>query len=101
MDNDQNCEGLPSWDQVRLLVSLSPLVGFGQRFVAEPDIYKRTLIVSDAIEWVAGRTSITVDDKVVSALAATLKTPEGEALIRQLVAVGEMFLANRKPEAKP
>lgn len=97
---DDNCEGLPSWDQVRLFISLSPLITFGQRFVAEPDVYKRTIIVADAIEWIASRTSISVDDKVVSSIAAVLKTPEGESLVRQLVAVGELFLASKNPEAK-
>lgn len=92
---DDNCEGLPSWDQVRLLVSLSPLVAFGQRFVAEPDTYKRSLVVADAAEWIASKTSMSVDDKIVSSLASVLRTPEGEALVRELVAIGESFLASK------
>lgn len=93
-------EGLPSWDQVRLLLSLSPLVGFGQRFVAEADAYKRTLIVSDALEWAAVQTRLSLDDAVAKRLAAALKTPEGEALVRELVALGESFLSARNPEVK-
>lgn len=90
---DQNCEGLPSFDQIRVLLSLSPLIGFGQRFVAEPDIYKRTVIVSEALEWCASQTKVEMDDKVVGLVAAVLKTPEGEALVRGLVVLGESFLA--------
>lgn len=100
MDNDQNCEGLPSWDQVKLLLNLSPLIGFGQRFIAEPDSYKRTLIVADAVEWAASKTAFSTDDKIVSSVCAVLKTPEGEALVRQLVAIGELFLAENNPEKK-
>lgn len=96
MDNADNCEGLPSFDQIRLLLNLSPLIGFGQRFVAESDIYKRTIIVADAIEWAAAQTAIKVDDKVTASLVAMLKTPEGEAVVRELVALGELFLAEKK-----
>lgn len=101
MPVDDVQEGLPSWDQVRLLVSLSPLIGFGQRFVSEGDAYKRTLIVSDAIEWMASQTSMSVDDKVSRRLAEVLKTPQGESLVRDLVAIGESFLAARSREVKP
>lgn len=90
-----NCEGLPSFDQIRLLLNLSPLIGYGQRFIAEPDVYKRTLIVADAIEWVSSQTKTAMDDKVSAAVAGVLKTPEGEALIRELVALGESFLAGK------
>lgn len=98
MDNDSNCEGLPSFDQVRLLLNLSPLIGFGQRFVAESDAYKRTVIVADAVEWLTSQTSTVMDDKVAAAVVNVLKTPEGEALVRQLVLAGESFLSGR---AKP
>lgn len=100
MDNADNCEGLPSLDQIRLIFNLAPLIGFGQRFVAEPDAYKRAIIVTDALEWGASHTKMELDDKVAGAIAGVLKTPEGEALVRALIAIGESFLAT-KTEVRP
>lgn len=93
MDNEGNVEGIPVWDQVRFFTTWAPLLGFGQRFLGEPDAYKRTVIVSDAVEWIASQTKATVDDKFVRLIAAVLKTPEGEALVRGLVSLGQSVIA--------
>jgi HD-GYP domain-containing protein (c-di-GMP phosphodiesterase class II) len=50
--------------------------------VAESDPYRRSLIVADAVEWLAAQTHAKVDDQLVSKLAAVLKTPAGEDLVR-------------------
>jgi hypothetical protein len=79
---DQYGAGLPIWDQIRLFQDWAPLIGYGQRFVNESDQYRRGLIVADAAEWLAHKTSSTADDQLVHLLADVFKTPQGEALIR-------------------
>ena len=79
---DQYGAGLSIWDQIRLFQDWAPLINFGQRFVAEPDQYQRSLIVSDAAEWLAAKTKSTADDQLVRLLADVAKAPQGEALIR-------------------
>jgi len=82
---DENAKygaNLTIWDQLRLLQQWAPLVGFGQRFVQEIDPYKKSLVVSDAAEWLASMTSAQADDQLVRLLADVLKTKEGEALVR-------------------
>ena len=79
---DQYGAGLSIWEQIRLFQDWAPLIGFGQRFVAESDQYQRSLIVSDAAEWLAAKTRSTADDQLVRLLADVAKAPQGEALIR-------------------
>lgn len=74
------------WQSLMLLQRWSPLIGYGQRFMAEADPYKRSLIVSDAVEWLASQTQAKADDELVTKLADVLKTPAGEALIRWVMA---------------
>ena len=70
------------WQSLMLLQRWAPLIGYGQRFMAESDPYKRSLIVSDAVEWLASQTQAKADDELVTKLAAVLKTPAGEDLVR-------------------
>ena len=73
---------LSIWQQLALLQAWAPLIGYGQRFVNEADPYRRGLVVSDAAEWLASKTSSQADDQLVRLLADVLKTKEGEALVR-------------------
>lgn len=73
------------WQSLMLLQRWSPLIRFGQQFVAETDPYRRGLIVSDAAEWLASQTSASADDELVKHLAAVLKTKEGEAMVRWIL----------------
>lgn len=73
---------LSIWQQLALLQKWAPLIGYGQRFVNEADPYRRGLVVSDAAEWLASKTSSQTDDQLVRLLADVLKTKEGEALVR-------------------
>lgn len=73
------------WQQLQLLSAWSPLIGFGQRFVNEADPYRKSLIVSEAAEWLASKTDAKADDQLVRHLAEILKTPQGEALVRFLL----------------
>jgi hypothetical protein len=70
------------WQQLALLQAWAPLIGYGQRFVNEIDPYRKSLVVSDAAEWLASKTQAQVDDQLVRLLADILKTKEGEALVR-------------------
>ena len=73
---------LSIWRQLALLNAWAPLIGYGQRFVNEPDPYRKGLVVSDAAEWLASKTDAQADDQLVRLLADILKTPQGEALVR-------------------
>lgn len=84
---------LSIFEQLRMLQEYLPLLGFGQRWLAEPDAGRRALIVGDMGEWIASKTANTVDDAIVRHLIAILKTPEGEAMVRYLVSLGEAMSA--------
>ena len=73
------------WQSLMLLQKWSPLIGFGQRFVAELDPYKKSLVVSELAEWLASQTKAQADDQFVRLLADMLKTPQGEAMVRFLL----------------
>jgi len=73
---------LTLWQKIALLQAWSPMIGYAQRFANETDPFKRGLIVADACEWLASKTSSTTDNELVSHLAAVLRTPEGEKLVR-------------------
>jgi hypothetical protein len=73
---------LSIWDQMRLFQEWSPLIGYAQRFLNEPDQFKKTLIVADALEWLSSKTSSQLDDQLVKLVANIVHTQQGEALIR-------------------
>lgn len=70
------------WQALRLLQTWHPLVSYAQRFVQEPDPYRKGLIVAEAAEWTASKTDAQLDDQVVKLLGDLLRTPQGEALVR-------------------
>ena len=70
------------WQAIRLLQAWSPLITYGQKFIAEVDPYKKGLIAGEAAEWLAAQTDSNVDDQLVRRLAAVAQTPQGEDLIR-------------------
>jgi hypothetical protein len=82
----QQYGNLNLWQSLMLLQRWAPLIGYGQRFMAEADPYKRSLIVADAVEWLASQTQAKADDELVTKLAAVLKTPAGEDLVRWVMA---------------
>jgi hypothetical protein len=79
---EQYGANLSIWQQLALLQAWSPLIGYGQRFINEADPYKRSLIVSEASEWLASKTNAQADDQLVRLLGDLLKTKEGEKLVR-------------------
>lgn len=74
------------FEKLRLLNEWSPVLGFGQRYIAESDPHKRAIIVGEAGEWLTSKTKNEIDDKYVGHLVAILKSPEGESFVRDLVA---------------
>jgi hypothetical protein len=83
---DQFGAGLSIWEQLRLFQEWSPLIGFAQRFTLEKDSYARSVVVSEALEWVASKTRSQLDDELVSKVVAIAKTQQGEDLIRWALA---------------
>lgn len=80
---DQYGAGLSIWEQIRLFQEWSPLIGYAQQLLNEPDSYKKSLVVASAAEWVASKTKATsLDDELITRLAAILRTKEGEDLVR-------------------
>jgi hypothetical protein len=79
---EQYGAGLSIWEKIALLNSFAPLIGYAQRFAGESDPFRRGLIVADACEWLASKTNSRTDDELVKHLAAVLRTPEGEQLVR-------------------
>lgn len=74
------------WDTLQIFQQLMPLVGYGQKFLNEPDTYRKGIIVGDALEWLASRSKTAVDDELVKLVGDLVKTKEGEALIRWIIA---------------
>lgn len=74
------------WDTFQLFQQLMPLVSYGQRIVAEPDVYRKGIIVADACEWLASRSQTKLDDEAVKLIGDVVKTAEGERLIRWILA---------------
>lgn len=79
---EQYGAGLSIWEKIALLNSFAPLIGYAQRLTAESDPFKKGLVIADACEWLASKTSSQADDELVKHLAAVLRTPEGENLVR-------------------
>ena len=77
---------LSVWQALRLLTTWQPLIGYAQRFTQESDAYKRSVVVAEALEWVASKTKSPLDDELVTRVVAVSKTKEGEELIRWALA---------------
>ena len=74
------------WDTLQIFQQLMPLVSYGQKFLNEPDAYRKGIHVADALEWLASRSQTQVDDELVKLVGDVVKTKEGEALIRWIIA---------------
>ena len=72
-------------DKLRLIGEWSPILAILQQYASEPDIHKKTLVVMDAVEFLASKTETKLDDGIVTRLEAVLKTPQGEDLVRYVV----------------
>lgn len=81
-EQQQYGNNLSIWQALRLLSAWQPLIGYGQRFLAEADPYRRSVIVAEGLEWVASRTDSPLDDQLAKLVGDILRTKEGEALVR-------------------
>lgn len=73
---------LTIWQALKLLQTWAPLVNYAREFAATADPYKKSLVVSQACEWLASKTDSALDDGLVRHISDVVKTPEGEALVR-------------------
>jgi len=86
-DNYEYGSSLSIWDKIRLVQEWAPVLTFAQAFLATPDQHQKALVVADACEWLALKTTGTkVDDELVSHLAAVLRSKEGETFVRWVIA---------------
>lgn len=76
---------LSVWDKIRILQEWAPAATYIQAFLGEHDPHRKAVIVSDACEWLASKSSTKVDDELVSHLTAMLKSPQGEAFLRWVI----------------
>jgi hypothetical protein len=79
---EQYGANLNIWQQIALLQTWAPLIGYGQRLVNENDPYRKSLIVAEAAEWLASKTDAKLDDQLAKILGDIVRTPQGEALVR-------------------
>jgi hypothetical protein len=79
---EQYGAGLSIWEKIALINAYAPLIGYAQKFVGEADPFRRGLVIADACEWLASKTNSRSDDELVKHIAAVLRTPEGENLVR-------------------
>ena len=73
---------LTIWQALKLLQTWSPLVNYAREFINTVDPYQKSLVVSQACEWLASKTDSSLDDQLVRHVADVLKTKEGESLVR-------------------
>lgn len=74
------------WEKVRLVQEWYPLVTYIQAILATSDAHQKAVVVADACEWMASKSQTKVDDELVSHLSAVLKSPQGEAMLRWVLA---------------
>ena len=73
------------FEKLRLLAEWSPLLTYMQTLAAEDDIHAKSVIVAEALEWVASRTEIEWDDELASHISDILVSEEGEAFVRWIL----------------
>ena len=77
---------LSIWSRLLLIQAWAPLMTYAQQYINALDPYAKAVVVSDCAEWLASKTDSSLDNQLVQHLAAILKTPEGERLVRFVVA---------------
>ena len=86
-DSNQYGSSLSIWEKIRLFQEWAPVLTFAQAFLATPDPHRKALVVADACEWLASKTTGTnVDDELVSHISAVLRSKEGETFLRLVIA---------------
>ena len=88
-EQQQYGNSLSIWQAMRLLSAWQPVIAYAQRFLAEPDPYRKGIVVAEGLEWVAAKTDSSLDDDLAKLVGDILRTPQGEALVRWGVAKAE------------
>jgi hypothetical protein len=78
--------GLPWVDKIQLAVEWAPVITRLQAIADAKTPEERALACVKALEWLAGKTTTTVDDEALEHLEAVLKSPEGAAFFDWVVA---------------
>jgi hypothetical protein len=84
-EQQQYGANLSIWEKLALIQAWAPLLTFGQQYLSATDPFAKGIIVSELAEWLASKTDSSLDDELVRHLAAMLKTPQGESLVRWAV----------------
>lgn len=76
-------------DQLRVLRDWAPAIGYARRYSAAADDAARSVVIADALEWAASRTAGRLDDRLASRAADILRTAQGVALVREVLAIAD------------
>jgi hypothetical protein len=74
-------------DQLRALRDWAPAIGYARRYSAAANEAERSNVIADALEWAASRTVGRLDDRLASRVADILRTPQGVALVREVLSI--------------
>ena len=81
-----DASNLSVWEKIRILQEWAPAVSYIQQFLGTSDPHQKAVVMADACEWLASKSQTTVDDELVGHLTAVLKSPQGESLLRWVIA---------------
>lgn len=73
------------WENIKLLQEWLPLVSILRAVVAETDVGRQAVHITDAMEWLAAKSKNRLDDDLAKKVAAIVRTPEGLDLIRFVI----------------
>lgn len=74
-------------EQIRVLRDWAPAIGYARRYAAAVNEADRAVVIADALEWAASRTAGRLDDRLASRVAAVLRSPQGVALVSEILSV--------------
>lgn len=74
-------------DQLRMLRDWAPAIGYARQYAAAATEAERSGVVADALEWAASRTAGRLDDRLASRVADILRSPQGVALVSEIVSI--------------
>lgn len=73
------------WENIQLLAEWSPLISILKSIVAEKDVGKQAVHVTEALEWLAAKSKNKLDDELAKRVSAIVKTPEGLDLVKFVI----------------
>lgn len=79
--------GMPILDQLKMLATWGPMLGFLQQVATSATPKDKAVAVLEALLFAAGKTQTKVDDEVVTHLEEILKSPQGGAFFNWLITI--------------